>query len=272
MSHPQPDVLTAVRHHFPDRSWEPVDHGESGASVVRSTDGQAFAKCVPAARSASLAEERDRTEWLHRQGIPAPRVLDWWADSDTACLVLGAVPGVPASGLTASRLSSAWSSITEAVVHLHSVPLGDCPLSRDLASMFAAAHDVVARGAVNPDFLPEEDRATPPGELLARLTPQRGERARQEVAEAVVCHGDLCLPNILVDPETHRVTGFVDLGRLGRADPYADLALLLTNARETWPDERDAQSADRAFARGYGIDLDHERLGFYLALDPLTWG
>lgn len=121
------------------------------------------------------------------------------------------------------------------------------------------AGDVVARGVVNPDFFPVADHDTPATELLARLTPQWGERTRQEAADAVVCHGDLCLPNNLLGPETLRVTGFVDLGKLERADPYVDLALLLTNARETWPDERHAAVADLAFARGYDIDLDQER-------------
>ena len=96
-------------------------------------------------------------------------------------------------------------------------------------------------------------------------------RVQQERDELVVCHGDLCLPNVLVDPDARRVCGLIDLGRLGRADPYADIALLLTNARETWPDERTARQADREFSDQYGIDLDAERLRFYLLLDPLTW-
>jgi aminoglycoside phosphotransferase len=53
---------------------------------------------------------------------------------------------------------------------------------------------------------------------------------------------------------------------------YADLALLLANARETWVDEERARAADVAFAERYGIALDHDRLRFYLHLDPLTWG
>jgi streptomycin 3"-kinase len=59
---------------------------------------------------------------------------------------------------------------------------------------------------------------------------------------------------------------------LGRADRYADLALLLANSRETWPDEDHATAADEAFARDYGVTLDADRQRFYLHLDPLTWG
>ncbi|WP_436977121.1 phosphotransferase, partial [Shigella flexneri] len=30
----------------------------------------------------------------------------------------------------------------------------------------------------------------------------------------VVCHGDPCMPNFMVDPKTLQCTGLIDLGRL----------------------------------------------------------
>ncbi|MFJ4963313.1 APH(3'') family aminoglycoside O-phosphotransferase [Streptomyces sp. NPDC088729] len=253
--------------------WEPVTGGESGAGVYRSADGSRYAKCVPAARSAALQDERDRVEWLGAQGVPVPRVLDWRVRAEgTACLVTSTVEGVGADRVSARTLGAAWESIAEAVRHLHRLPVERCPFSRDLEQMFALAGDVVARGAVDPDFLPDDDRNTPGGELLARIAPEVGQRLAQEAAEAVVCHGDLCLPNIVLDPRTLEVSGFIDLGRAGRADPYADIALLLANSRETWADEDAALAADEAFGRRYGIALDRGRERFYLRLDPLTWG
>lgn len=262
-------TLLAAAH---DGHWEPVTDGESEASVFRSDDGSRYAKCVPAPSTAPLEEERDRVDWLGGQGVPAPRVLDWRVTTDAACLVTSTVVGVPADRVTAPELRAAWQPIAEAVRRLHDVPVRACPFGRDLTRMFATARDVVARGAVNPDFLPEDQRRTPPTELLARLVPQLEQRLSQEDAEAVVCHGDLCLPNIVLDPQTLNVAGFIDLGRLGRADPYADIALLLANSRETWADEREAATADEAFAERYGIGLDRDRERFYLHLDPLTWG
>ncbi|WBZ74965.1 phosphotransferase (plasmid) [Escherichia coli] len=94
-----------------------------------------------------------------------------------------------------------------------------------------------------------------------------------ERTDMVVCHGDPCMPNFMVDPKTLQCTGLIDLGRLGTADRYADLALMIANAEENWaaPDE-----AERAFAVLFnvlGIEApDRERLAFYLRLDPLTWG
>lgn len=255
----------------PDR-WEPVTSGESGAGVFRAADGSRYAKCVLDGQRDLLARERDRVDWLSASGVPAPSVLDWIADDAGACLVTSAVRGVPADTVPAAELRRAWPSIAAAVRGLHALPADDCPFSRDLGRMYAVAEDVVARGAVNPEFLPVEQQRTPPTELLARLAAQVDRRLAQEAADTVVCHGDLCLPNIILDPDTGDVVGFVDLGRLGRADRYADLALLLANARETWGDGHQATAADEAFADAYGITLDTERQRFYLHLDPLTWG
>ncbi len=40
------------------------------------------------------------------------------------------------------------------------------------------------------------------------------------------------MPNFMVDPKTLQCTGLIDLGRLGTADRYADLALMIANAEE----------------------------------------
>ncbi|MFD6284764.1 APH(3'') family aminoglycoside O-phosphotransferase [Streptomyces sp. NPDC060205] len=255
-----------------DAEWLPVTAGESGAAVFRSADATRYAKCVPAADAADLEAERDRSTWLSDQGVPGPRVLDWRSGDAGSCLVTSAVSGVPADQVPAEDLRVAWERIADAVRGLHATPVNQCPFRRGLDAMVALARDVVARDAVNPEFLPVDQRQTSGAELLERLTRQVERRREQEAVDLVVCHGDLCLPNIILDPRTLDVSGFIDLGRLGPADRHADLALLLANARETWTDEEQARDADLAFAERYGIALDHDRLRFYLHLDPLTWG
>ncbi len=250
-----------------EAGWEPVTGGESGDLVFRSADGTRYAK---RGRRDLLAGERDRVRWLASRGIPGPEVLDWRVDGDDAWLVTSAVRGVSADSVAAPDLRRAWPSIAEAVRALHALPATDCPFRRDLARMFALASDVVARGAVNPEFLPVDQQGTPPEELLGRLASDVDRWLARE--ELVVCHGDLCLPNVILDPGTFAFAGFIDLGRLGLADPYADISLLLANSRETWRDEDEAVAADEDFARRYGIALDADRQRFYLHLDPLTWG
>ncbi|CPU63875.1 Probable streptomycin phosphotransferase [Mycobacteroides abscessus] len=130
----------------------------------------------------------------------------------------------------------------------------------------------MARDAVNPDFLSDEDRVRPATELLCRVVAELPQRLAQEAGDLVVCHGDLCLPNIVIAPGDFSVAGFIDLGRLGLADRHADLALLFANARETWPGDGWVTAAARErFLNRYGAPTDPERLAFYLRLDPLTW-
>ncbi len=98
-------------------------------------------------------------------------------------------------------------------------------------------------------------------------------RLAEEPGDLAICHGDACLPNFMIDPETHRCTGIIDLGRLGTADRYVDFSLLLGNARESWTAPGDAQAARDCLFDIHGIsNPDEGRLAFYLRLDPLTWG
>jgi streptomycin 3"-kinase len=71
--------------------WEVVTVGESEANVFRSADRARYAKCVPPEGATSLEADRDRVDWLSKQGMPCARVLDWRAGADGAALVTTAL-------------------------------------------------------------------------------------------------------------------------------------------------------------------------------------
>ncbi len=254
-------------------AWKPVAEGEADAIVLRHESGERYAKIISHAGVGvgALEAERDRVEWLSGTGVPGPSVLGWRATEHGACLITSAVVGVPADQLTAAQLAQAWPAICSTLNQLHSIPVDSCQYGRTLEEMMALARATVAEDRVHPEFLPRSLADTPPTAILASLERDLPLRREQEAADAVVCHGDFCLPNIVIDTDTWLVAGLIDLGRLGRADPYADIALLLANARETWPDEEIASHADRDFSSRYGITLAPDRMDFYLGLDPLTW-
>ncbi|UXY17304.1 APH(3'') family aminoglycoside O-phosphotransferase [Chitiniphilus purpureus] len=255
------------------RDWRPVGAGESGDHVYRRGDGLAYAKLASGGRAGALAGERDRLQWLAATGFACPRVLDWQETGDGACLVMSAVAGVPASMLTGPDLLQAWPDMLRQLALLHAMPAAHCPFERGLAGLYARAEDVVARNAVNPDFLPDEDRHLPAARLLERITAELPLRLRQEQEDRVLCHGDACMPNFMIDPQTFHCTGLIDLGRLGTADRYADLALMLANASDSWTSPRQAAHAFALLFDILAIQApDRERLAFYLRLDPLTWG
>ena len=251
--------------------WETVAGGESGASLVHDRRTQRYAKVVSSEQVAELAAERDRCVWISQTAVPSAPVLDWRQTDAGACLVTQAVLGVPASELDARALLKAWPSLAGAVRALHDLATDRCPYDRSLTWMMPLARASVGEDRVVVDFLPAALQRTPPAQILEQIERELPVRVAQERADLVVCHGDLCLPNILVDPDTGLVKALIDVGRLGTADPYGDIALLLATARETWPNEAMARQADRQFARLYGTQLDPERQDFYLRLDPLTW-
>lgn len=254
-------------------SWQTVGAGESGTPVFRRSDGCVYAKLAPPSLAAALRDEKLRNEWAAAQGLPVPAVLAWNESAYGACLATKALPGVAASELTALQLLQAWPSIAAQLRRLHAVPAESCPFARPLSALYQRAVDVVGRGAVNPDFLAVEDLDRPPAQLLARVSAELPLRLAQEQQERVVCHGDACLPNVLVDADTLQCTGLIDLGRLGLADPYVDFSLLLANAGEHWAAPGQAETARALLFDTHGIsEPDAGRLGFYLRLDPLTWG
>ncbi|TCO33434.1 streptomycin 3'-kinase [Kribbella steppae] len=241
--------------------WEPVTVGESDTSVYRRTD--VFAKCCSPAGVEELRDERDRAEWLAGTHLPGATVVDWLESADGACLVTTAVPGVAGTELPESLQLKAMESLGRTLRELHS--LRDCPFERPLASVIATAEDVVRRDAVNPAFLTDEWRLLSSKELLDRVVAERP--YIEAGVDLAVCHGDACLPNVFFDPATLEVTGLIDVGRLGIADRYSDLALIAIQLHDEW-------SADAApFLAAYGLPApDQRRLEFYRLLDPLTWG
>lgn len=71
----------------------------------------------------------------------------------------------------------------------------------------------------------------------------------------MVCHGDYCLPNVLID--AGEASGFVDLGELGVADRWWDLAVATWSI--TW---NLGPGHETLFLSEYGAELDRDRLEF----------
>jgi kanamycin kinase len=104
------------------------------------------------------------------------------------------------------------------------------------------------------DTLPVEDCPFGPPPWVIGSSPS------PPVDQAVVCHGDACAPNTLIDDDG-RPCGHVDLGDLGIADRWADLAVatlsLSWNYGRCW---------DGDLFEAYGVDPDTARVDRYRRL------
>ncbi|MGH3416711.1 MAG: aminoglycoside 3'-phosphotransferase, partial [Actinocrinis sp.] len=176
--------------------WTPIGSGiDLSAEVVRLRWAARFT-VVPSV----LAEGADESgSWIVTDGIPGRMAVDdfWKRDPDTAVRAIGA-------GLRA----------------LHeALPVGGCPFDWSAEKRLESVRERAAAGRIDPARWHEDVQHVGTVEralgVLADIPP---------VDVLVVCHGDACAPNTLIGDDG-ACTGHVDLGALGIADRWADLAV-----------------------------------------------
>ncbi|SDN31820.1 APH(3') family aminoglycoside O-phosphotransferase [Allokutzneria albata] len=236
-------------------TWEQVTIGRSGAGVWRlSGPTDHFLKSVDG--GTELFEEAERLRWLRAQGLPAPEVVELGGDDRASWMVTTAVPGKSLAELGGDEMLWTAGQITalaEIARALHALPVADCPFDRTLDVVVPQARSNAEAGLVDETDFDQHRLGRTALDLIKEV-----EATRPDREDLVVCHGDLCTPNVLLDPDTLTVTGLIDVGRLGIADRYNDLAL---TARSLGP------ANAGMFFEAYGEVPDPERLEFYRLLD-----
>ncbi len=214
----------------------PVWLNEAGGWAValsRESDAapELFAKWNPAGSGESLADELERLTWLQGRH-PVPEPIRYDADADHELLVTRALPGESAISERWKREPNrALRALGDGLRRLHSLPVEECPFEWSVASRLGGV-DSVAAGLGE---MPSVDRL-------------------------VVCQGDACAPNTLLDSNGHFLA-HVDVARLGAADRWADLALVTMSL--AWNFEGYDESV---FWEAYGVAPDPERIDYYRRL------
>lgn len=236
--------------------WERVTGGLSGAAVFRGRG--VYRKVTPDA-----GVEAATLTWLRDHGVPVADVVDVGPD----WLVTREIAGRTAADAwppdQRGRVVDALADVTRA---LHALPLVECPFDRSLAAAALEARAAVASGSIDVADLDEERLGWTPDALLAELNERLPDMLAREVL--VVTHGDWCLPNVVLDPDTVTIVGLLDTGRAGRADRYTDLALMDRSLRsDTRNPQYGSDFADRYLARCGHDAVDYDKLDFYRLLD-----
>lgn len=208
----------------------------------------------------TLADERDRLVWA-RDRISVPEVLDFWTDDDTEWLLLMNIPGRSAA-TDEMKADASWvvALLAKGLRAFHdALDPDDCPF--DFRNDVAIAH-VRARleaGIFDRNYeFHDEFKHHSPAEAVARL-----EAIRPDDEDLVVCHGDYCFPNILI--ENRCITGYLDVGELGVADRWCDVAVGAWST--TW---NVGQGYEDLFYESYGIEPDTQRIEYYRLLYSLA--
>lgn len=257
---PLPAALASV---IGDANGEPVLDGEAGATIVRLTSGDGtvrFLKYGTGSVVDDIADEAARLRWL-RGRLPCPDALYSAISGDTAWLLTSGVPGQTGDAWLAhdpANLNRVIDGYAAFLQRLHALPVDHCPFDAGAGVRLAAVRRNLDAGLVDIDDF-DEDHAGWSGEQvwdeLMRLRPTSGAR--------VVTHGDYSLGNLLLDDDG-QPTGLIDVGRLGVADPYQDIAIFWHNLSEF------GAAAQHRFLTAVGIDApDGQRLAFHRCLDEM---
>lgn len=217
----------------------------------------------------SAVDEAARTRWAAPH-LPVPTVLDAGVEpadarEDSAGAALAWMLTAPLQGLEATRRKhrvdpdGLVARLAEGLRRFHGAPADDCPFDFGVDAALAHVRRRHADGRIDADRdFHEEFAHLTVDDAVAEL-----ERLRPVEADTVVCHGDYCLPNVLLDGG--RVCGFLDLGELGVADRWWDLAVATWSV--TW---NLGPGYDDRFFHAYGIDPDPARIHFYRLLYDLV--
>jgi len=200
-----------------------------------------FIKYSPpeATEKAPLSDEAERLKWA-KPYTPVPQVLDYFmADDGSEVMMTSQVVGRPAiHPYWKARPLEAATIIGEGLREFHdALPVEECPYTWSIADRVSGA---LAAG------LPSDE-----AEALLAEAPEE---------DLVVCHGDACAPNTLITNFGH-LAGHVDLGSLGVADRWADLAVAAMSV--TW---NFGPGYEDAVYRGYGIEPDEAKIAYYRKL------
>ncbi|MEU4836072.1 aminoglycoside 3'-phosphotransferase [Streptosporangium sp. NPDC023615] len=236
----------------------PVWRNELGGLTFRLEDGHGsarYVKWVPAGTpEIDLASEAERLTWA-REWVTVPRVVEHGEDADGAWLVTVAIPGRPAvDPRWRADPATAAAAIGRGLRLLHdTLPVERCPFDWSVDRRLVNADRRVAGGAGAADLFPEH-RHLDPAEARARI----GEPPA--IDRLVVCHGDACVPNTLLHDDG-TFAAHVDLGSLGVADRWADLAVAAWSTEWNYGPGYDGVVYD-----AYGIAPDPERITYYRLL------
>jgi aminoglycoside phosphotransferase (APT) family kinase protein len=215
-----------------------------------------------AQRGATIAREAQLLALVAELStLPVPEPV--FTDVEAGAIVYRKLSGRPLLERPLAQPGRLAGPLGEFLSRLHQAPLDpladivdrdDAPFAEWLRDAELAYHEVA-------------------GQLQARsrrvIEDFLGDSPPPEPDAAVFCHNDLGAEHILVDDETHSITGVIDWSDAAIADPAHDLALIY---RDLGPDAFDRLLAH--YERPV-VDADRERAVFYARcrlLEDIAYG
>ncbi len=214
-----------------------------------------FVKWLPHTSGIDLTREVVRLQWAAAY-TAVPRLLEQGGDETAAWIVTVGLPGENAVvDRWKAEPATAVAQIGLGLRALHDVlPVDGCPFSWSVEDRLVATRQLAAMGRLDPAKWEPENQRLGVDEALEILSDP------PPIDQLVVCHGDACSPNTLLTSDGHW-SGHVDLGELGVADRWADLAVATMSTEWNY-----GPGWEHALLDAYGVAPDPERTWFYRLL------
>lgn len=250
-----PESLSPLRNYV----WHRIDIGQSAASVWRialAEGTMAFLKTETLHPLAEVPGEIERLSWLTGMGFKSPRVIEVAQSDDRVWLLMSAVRGRDLTHLV-DRPADLVAACAQGLKRLHALDPAQCPFDHGIDARLAEAEQRLAAGLIDDSEFDLQRRNWTGRQLLDWLHANRPPEG-----EPIVTHGYATLLNLMA--EDGRFSGIVDCGRLGRADPWQDLALACRSITSTI-----GQQHVPPFLAAYGADWDEAKYRYYCTLDEM---
>lgn len=236
--------------------WAP--YASSTWAVGDREDPRGYLKAGWVGAHPTIAGEVARARWLAGAGVAVPEVVDAGADERVEWMLTAPLRGVPA--VAPQHLADPRGTVAamaEGLRALHEVDASGCPFDWTLPVAVEHVRRRVEGGEVDPAGLAREHRHLSPARALEHLL-----SLLPEDEDLVVTHGDWCFPNVFL--EHGRTVGLLDLGEVGVADRWRDLAI------GTWTTVWNVGPGyEELFLEAYGADGDLRRRDCYRLLYDL---
>jgi kanamycin kinase len=240
-----------------ERPVQAVWINDDGGMTFRLGEGPEaeFMKWCPRTSGIDARDELARLHWA-ASFVTVPQARASGCDEESTFVLTRPIDGENAvSGRWLGEPRSAVTAIGAGLRCLHdALPVTECPFSWMADVRLARVREAHRAGALRPEHWDDEHRGLTIDDVLRVLAdPPR-------VDKLVVCHGDACAPNTIITAGGD-VAGHVDLGALGIADRWADLAVATWSTIWNY-----GPGFEQDLLDAYGIDVDPVRTAYYRLL------
>jgi len=207
-------------------------------------------------------------EWLNGR-VNVPKVIQYVVEDNMSYLLMTRMTGKMACDIEYLENSDELVELlVDGLHHLWKVNPENCPVSCVLEEKLKMAkynvdHHLVGTENCDPNTFGENGFKDP---LALYLWLE----AHQPEEDLVLSHGDYCLPNIFGNK--NQLSGFIDIGRMGIADRWQDIALCYRSLRDNMNGSYGGKVYDfnpNLLFEALKIEKNEEKLNYYLLLDEL---